>query len=346
MVRKEKKRFLSSIGQRVMLIGVAICVAVCAVLFSILGVYMSNSSKKAVDQIGEKAMYEASYQLTQRFETVMNQRLKMVHALANEGGAANTEAERESLKSSAMARDFTYLAFWSVNEKYIDIPDRGRTVDFIYGDFTVTDFVPFRRSILNGEEKIAVGTGFTAGVNGTREDIVVCAVPATDHDMPDGKKSMALVVGFSNDDFVSMLNINSEGSGDTTAYIVRKNNSFVLRPKDDAVHENLSDLLKAEYGNKDYVMDTVILEMNESMTNNSVYSKIMQIEYKHIFMYCNKLDKSEWYLVSFTNNDEMNDVVLAMNSNWAIMIVVSVVTIIALLAALFFLYNYFNKKTN
>lgn len=342
MKKEDKKHILSGIGQRVMLIGISICIVICAILFSVLGVLMGESSKNAVDKIGEKTMREASWQRTQRFETVMGQRLKMVQALVDEYGAANTPEAREELKISAQARDFKYLAFTRVNDNLAD-REEGKTIDFIYGDFDVTDIVPFRTSILNGEEKIAVGTTKEG------EDIVICAVPAKGHLMTDKDgntvESMALIAGFSNEDFVSMLNLNSDASSATTAYIVRKDNSLVLKPKTDTQYDNLADLLKQQYGNEDNFMDDVIGEMNASMSGNDVYSKIMHLDESHIYMYCDKLEKSEWYLVSLTNNSELNAVISEMNGQWVIMIVVSVLTIFAMLAAIFIIYNYFNKKT-
>ncbi|MDE5547606.1 MAG: hypothetical protein K2J30_01210, partial [Clostridia bacterium] len=218
-----KKHFLKNKGQRVMLIGIAVSVLICAVLFSILGVYMRKNSGAAVDYIGEETMRDASYQLTQRYEAVIEQRLYMVKALADEYGATDSEEELKRLKNSAEIRGFKYLGFMVVNEGHITEAEGGRTMDFILGDFIVNDLVPFRQSILDGEEKVAVGKQIVERradntvVYG--EEIVMCSVPATEHTMPNGGKSMSLVAGISNKDFIEMLNIKSEGA-DTAAYII------------------------------------------------------------------------------------------------------------------------------
>ena len=174
-------------------------------------------------------------------------------------------------------------------------------MDWILGDFTATDFVPFRKSILEGKEKIAVGRQITErdsenNIISYGEDIVMCSVPAYEHIMPNtgGKKSMALVAGFSNDDFIDMLNINPEDKSSTAGYIIRNDvlengetNSLVLKRAEDAEYMSLSALLKNEFNDIDNSIDVILNELNQSIKNKQVYSNIIHIEDRHIHMYCN-----------------------------------------------------------
>ena len=138
-----KKRFLSNQGQRVMLIGIVVCLLICSVLFSLLDVHMTQNNNNAIDSIGEQTMSETSFQLTQRFEMVMKQRLTMVEALAeeynppekpdNENGQYTEsefqkklkeydellKAELDKLKNSAVIRGFRYVEFLRINEDHI-----------------------------------------------------------------------------------------------------------------------------------------------------------------------------------------------------------------------------------
>lgn len=352
--KAKKRRFLASKGQRVMFIGIIVSVLVCALLFSLLGVYMGKNSNKAVDTIGESNMRESSYQFMQRFETVMNQRLQMVEALVGDYHGANSEEERGSLAKSAKIRGFKYVSFMSINEDEIDDPELGRTVDFVSdNEFRVTDVVPFRRSILAGQQKMAVGTGIDK-VTGEQEDIVLCAAPDREHVMPDGTtKSMALVAGFSNKDFIEMLNFDSNRNGtdasahssNAAAYIIRRDSSFVLNNADGAEYENFSALLKTEFANSETSIDTVIENFHTSMQSNEAYSNILNIDGLHVHIYCNRLAKSEWYLVTITNNDSLNEVIATLTIEWAIMIVIAVVAIVATLVVIFVIFNFYNRKT-
>ena len=351
--KAKKRRFLASKSQRVMFIGIIVSVLVCALLFSLLGVYMGRNSNKAVDTIGESNMRESSYQFMQRFETVMNQRLQMVGALVEDYHGANGDDERNDLKRSAKTRGFKYVSFMTINEDEIDDPELGRTVDFISdNEFRVTDVVPFRRSILAGKQKMAVGVGKDT-VTGEEEEIILCAAPDVEHIMlSDGTtRSMALVAGFSNKDFIEMLNFdsnNSEGSdhsSNAAAYIIRRDSSFVLNSADDAEYENFDALLRTEFAGSETPIDTVIEKLKSNMQNNEAYSNILNIDGLHVHIYCNRLAKSEWYLVTITNNDSLNEVIATLTIEWAIMIVIAVVAVVATLVVIFVIFNYYNKKT-
>lgn len=361
MKRKEKttmkKHSLSGRGQRVILISIILSVVICALMFGLLGSSMSSRSSGVIDDIGEKTMREAGYQLSKRFETFMDQQLRKIQALINEFGGANTQEERNRMTVSAKARGFNYLAYMSVNEEDIGEEENGRTVDFISGDFIGEDLVPFRRSVLEGKPKIAVGRAVAErdddnNIVAYGEDIVMCSVPTTLHIMPNGENSMALVGCFPNVDFINMLQINSEEDKSTTAYIIREDvlengetNSLILTPDEDARFKSLSSMLYAKYGNSDISIDTVLKELNERMIRDEVYSNIFHIGDKCIYMYCNFLNKSEWYLVSFTDNSELNDTIDTLSNQWRIMIVAVVVTVFVILIALFVIYRYFNKQT-
>ena len=114
------------------------------------------------------------------------------------------------------------MAFYSV-EDLNDI-ENGSTVDLVFGkSLKVTDPIPFRKSVLASENKIAVGSGITEN-DKSDDNVVIISVPSTKYTMSHGGKSMALIAGITNKDFVDMLSINE----DTTvtepyySYIVRK----------------------------------------------------------------------------------------------------------------------------
>ena len=350
------RRLWSSRGQRVLLISIVVCVVICVVLFSLLGLYVDRSSRNAVDDIGEMTMRDASYQLTKRFETVMDQRLAMVKALHDEHGAANDDEAIGHLATSASLRGFKYLAFMRVNEELMADEEKGRTIDYILGEFVVFDIVPFRSSILRGEEKIAIGkelVGRDAGgglIYG--EDMVMFAVPSYDHIQSEtGEASMTLIAGVSHSEFVEMLDINNGDNTSTAAYIIREDklsdgetNSLILKPDFDASYTSLSELLKDKY-RAEAPVDTILRELNESMNRDEVYSNLMHVADKHIHMYCNVLSKSEWYLVTLTNNAKLNATVDSLTNRWTVVMIISVTVVLMVLIAIFIVYNHYNKKT-
>ncbi len=355
-----KKRLWSANSQRIMLIVIIVCVVICAALFSFLGVHMTNTSNNALDLIGGNTMKETNYQFSKRFEAIMEQRLQMVEALIKDY-SPNDPEYRKALEASAKNRGFSNLAFVRItatgeNDPLISDPKKGREIDCIYGNFVSTDPKSFRLSILSRESKVAVGTELHTD-NTAGEDLVLFSVPTDLYEMPSGEKSMALIAGVSNSDFVKMLNLENDASyQNVDAYIIRKDASFVLNGDVDASsYKDFDSLLTQKFPSDD--IKTVLQELSDKMNNNSktndndskqtnaVYSKILHVNDKHIYMYCNKLELSEWYLVSLTDNSDLNSVIGQLNNQWATMIIIAVVAIFLILIAIFVLYNHFNRRT-
>lgn len=373
--------FWTAKSQRVMLASIIVGVLVCVLLFSFVGVYMGQNSRQTVDNIGEVNMKDTGLQMTKRFETVMEQRLQMIRSLLEEykrnlkNGADVDEANR-ILVADAGIRDFQYIAFYRVNEEYLEDPERGSTFDILATDsnlkFDVTDKVPFRTSVLSikqldgktqqeqeriksNAEKIAVGVGQRTDNSGQQitEDIILLSIPFTDYVMADGIKSMSLIAAIPNVSLVEMLGeIDKETQLKTGAYIIRRNdanstadksNSFVLQGKDQH-YGYFSEYLEQELKGADLSKEKLLAELNTQIDKGEPYSTILHIDDNHIHMYCNKLPKSEWYLVTVTNNTQLNTMINSLTEQWIVMIIVAIVAIIVVLTVIFVLYHYYNKQ--
>lgn len=347
----KKHSVLSDLGQRIMFIMSAMGVVICAVLFSLLGVNISTKNNRAIDAVGANYMESMGYQIAQRFEAVMNQRISMVEAMVKnhpqDGGSVKND-----LKESAQARDFEFLAYYRVD----DVGDEanGSKIEMLLGEeLEVTDKLPFRNSVLNKKQKIAVGTGKTLDASGNavlHDNIVIISVPTENYMMEDGLKCHALVAGITNADFVSMLHFNKEDDQNSGVYIVRRDvqgtetNSFVLRQAVDSKYTFLSELLRDKLSGADVEADTLTSELNAIMQNDEVYSTILHVEGHHVHMYCTKLVHSEWYLVTLVNSDDLNLIIEQLGEQWTIMIVVTVLSVIVILVAIFVVFLHFNRK--
>lgn len=358
MAAKEKKvgkiKLLSSRSQRVMLICVIIGVIICAGLFSMFGVLMTKKSSDTIDYVGTMNMRDTGYQIVQRFQTVMDQRIKMVEGLDKEH-EEEYEGIRDDLKKSAQIRGFKYLAYYYVDEQDIENDEKGSVVDAILGNkIEVTDKTPFRTSVLHNKEKIAVGKGFADDVSASNgEDIVLLSVPSQKYTMSNGKKSMALVAGITNEDFIKMLDINADTDAEkSVALIVRKDelenggrNSFVLKREQDGAYKCLSDFFADKLSGADVAPEDLVSELNDVMhSDGEDYASILHKSGHHISVYCNKLAKSEWYLVALMSNANLNRVIDNLSNQWALMITIAIIIVFAILIAIFLLYNYYNKQ--
>ncbi len=363
-----KRQIWNNKNQRIMLTVILVGVIIFAVIFSLLGVYMSRNSNDTIDQTGETYMLSMGYQTTQRFNTVINQRISMVQALVEEYSVVNitstisvndnmTEDDvRNSMSMSAQLRGFEFLALYSVENK--DDIENGSTVDMLLGNnLEVTDRLPFRDSVIKGEKKIAVGSGETS--DGTIDiNIVIISIPTDKFNMRDkdgnslNRKSMSLIAGITNKDFMDMLSFNEAPDiMATDSFIVRKDedpnsdnkNSFVLKRKD-VEFGYFSEYLHSEFADTEINTHIILDELNEKMQLNTSYSNILHLDGHHIHMYCNRLDMSEWYLITIMDNAHLDTIIEDLSNQWTIMIVIAVVIIVVILLGIFLLYMHFNKQ--
>jgi len=365
---KHVRRIWDNKNQRIMLSIILVGVIIFAVIFSLLGVFMSRNSNDTIDQTGETYMRSMGYQTTQRFNTVINQRMSMVQALVDEYTGVNitnsfgandsmTEKDmRESMNMSAKLRGFEFLALYSVEN--IDDLENGSSIDMLLGQsLEVTDKIPFRTSVANNEQKMAVGSGRTdQGV--IHGNIIIISIPTSNFNMygpdnkPTGKTSMSLLAGITNKDFIDMLSLNEAPDIlATNSYIVRKDedpttnnkNSFVLK-RNDISFNYFSEYLDSEYLNTQIDTQLIINELNENMQLNKSYSNILHVNGHHIHMFCNKLEKSEWYLITIMDNAHLDAIIEQLGNQWTIMIVIAIVLIVVVLIGIFLVYMHFNKQ--
>ena len=133
-------RMWSGKNQRIMLIVISVGILLCIATFVIMGVIMTANSNGTIDNVGETYMKSTGFQINQRFESVMSQRISMVETLNSDDNLASND----DLKNSARLSGFEFLAFYSV-EDLNDI-DHGSTIDLIFGkSLKVTDQIPFRK---------------------------------------------------------------------------------------------------------------------------------------------------------------------------------------------------------
>ena len=332
-----------------MFISVVVSVLVFAVLFSILGVYMTRKSNSTVDRVGETYMMSMGDQTAQRFESVMTQRLSMLSALESEYEDGN----ENSLKDAAELRDFSFLAYYYAE----DVNTEGYMQSLLGQSLELRNKELFRTSIINGDSKIAIGHGTTD--DGTvMERVIIMGVPTDKYTMTEGaatgKKCKALIAGVSNKDMVEMLNISSTRKDEASegvpisSYIIDKNGYFVISNRK---YQTYYELLENEYGESAKNIDELIDSINSAVANDSTYTDIVHLKQadsnktKSVHFYCKKLPYSEWFLITEMENGELDDMIAELSSFWTIMIVLAIAVVFATLIVIFTIYTHFNKIT-
>ena len=145
------------------------------IVFSLLGIYMSRTSEKAVYEIGQVYMSGMNEQMSRHFETVIKLRFDQVSGIVSVVSADNNNKEKlyEELVYRAQVRNFDYLALCS---------DEGE-FQTIYGEsIQPLNLEPFVEALLQGEQRVAVG------VDSSGNEVVLFGVDAT-YPMNNGDKS-------------------------------------------------------------------------------------------------------------------------------------------------------------
>ncbi len=349
----KRKQLWTIQSQRIMLASIIVGVLICVTVFTVMGIVMTKQSNSTIDNIGEMYTKNMGNQIAEKFQSVMNQRFAMVKALVEE--YSDHEGVGEELAASASAREFRFLAFYSVED--INDLEKGSSVDMLLGeDMEVTDKIPFRTSVKAGAEKMAVGEGVYADGK-TDKDIVIISVPTDKFTMTDRnqvrKKCQALIAGISNKDFIEMLNLNQDHADkdnlEVYSSIIRNDEigSFVMRHNQESV--SYFEYIAEKYKNTNMNQERLIDNIKNAMDTKSIYSDVLHVSDNnqtdhHIHLYCRLLDNSEWYLISVMDNNNLDTIVASLSDKWILMIVIAILTIVFVMTIIILMYFHYNKQ--
>lgn len=314
---KEKSHFLR--------VGMITVVVLCLFIFFFLVIFMNNKSVETVRQTGEFYMQDMSERISMHFESLIKFRLDQVSALS-EASHLSSERNDEELKSQmtqfAKDRGFEYLGFVA--------PDG--SIEMIYGQkLSIVDKPPFLRSMEKGETKVAVGC------TDSGEEVVLLGAPDSGYKLSDGSSSLAVVAALpvSYIQETLCLEINSSH---VYSFIIRKDGSFVIKTSDVTLN-NYFDRVQKRYKGDDISVEQYVQQLKSSMEREEPYSSEMIIEGSPRQIYCVKLEKSEWYLITFMPYGELNRVISSLGRQWLTAAIVGCMAILIFLVIIIAMYS-------
>ncbi|MDE6407617.1 MAG: response regulator [Anaeroplasmataceae bacterium] len=340
MPKRELKKWWKSKALKFMLASIILGVATSIAMFTILGIYMGNSSGNTVDKVAQMYMQGMGKQVAKRYETAIQLRLDMVEALAESeqpNGNSHLSIEdrkkiNEELKKDALARGFEYLAYL----------DADGNVDMVLGQSTqLIDPEPFKDSLISGEKKVAAGIGID--INGVEDNnIIFMGIPIKGYIMNDGvTPCIALIAGMSNEDIITMLDMDRDDATMVYSHIIRKDGTFVIQGEKE-VHEYADYFEQIRAVSKDG--ERHIKELSEKMEKHEIYSSTIVTKDQHIHLYCEKLAMSEWYLVTIMDYDTLDSVISNLNSQWIGIVVTASLLMTVVLLCIFLIYVWFSRQ--
>lgn len=290
-------------------------------VFSVLGIYMSRKSEKAISEIGEIYMSGMNQQMSGHFDTVIGLRFDQVKGIISVVPTDITDREQlyEELIYRTKVRGFDYLALCSEEGGF----------ETLYGkSIQPSNPGPFVKALVQGEQRVAVG------VDSTGKEVVLFGVDAS-YPMRNGSKCTGLVAAVPLEYIADFLELQDENQL-MYCHIIRPDGSFVIQNRNMELagfFEQLQEQLQSESGNS--LEGTLIKEFGSALKNHKEYSGTLEVDGEKRRICGISLPYSEWYLVAVMPYSALDDTINRLSNQRMILTLLSCASILAILTLIF-----------
>lgn len=295
-----------------------------SIVFSLLGIYMSRTSKKTVYEIGQIYMSGMNEQMSRHFETVIKLRFDQASGIVSVVSADNNNKEKlyEELVYRAQVRNFDYLALCS---------DEGE-FQTIYGEsIQPLNPEPFVEALLQGEQRVAVG------VDSSGNEVVLFGVDAT-YPMNNGDKSAGLIAAVPLEYVTDFLFSVDDGQL-MYCHIIRPDGSFVIQNSNMELCHFFEQLQKQlDSTANELSEESSIKEFGAALKKREEYVATVEVNGEAHQIYSIPLPYSEWYLVSVMPYSILDDIINNLSNQRMFMTLLSCASILIILTLIFLRY--------
>ena len=300
-------------------------------VFSMLGIYMSRKSNKAINEVAQIYMSGMNEQMSRHFQTVIQLRFDQVSGIVSVVSVDNNEKEKlyEELVYRTKVRNFDYLALCSTEGDFQTL--YGQSIQPLNPE-------PFVEALARGEQRVAVGID-TAG-----NEVVLFGVDATDYPMQDGSMSTGLVAAVPLEYIIDFLSLENEEQL-IYYHIIRPDGSFVIQNDNTELwyfFEQLQKQLNATAN--ELSVENSIKEFGAALKNHDEYSTTFEVNGETLQIYGNPLPCSEWYLVSVMPYSILNKNVDALENLRIFMVGLACASILIFLSLIFIRYFFITRS--
>ena len=294
-------------------------------VFSMLGIYMSRKSNKAINEIGQIYMSGMNEQMSRHFQNVIQLRFDQVSGIVSVVSADNNDKEKlyEELVYRTKVRNFDYLALCSTEGDF----------QTLYGQsIQPLNPAPFVEALVRGEQRVALGSDSAGNI------VVLFGVDATDYPMQDGSMSTGLVAAVPLEYIIDFLSLEKEEQL-IYYHIIRPDGSFVIQNDNTELwyfFEQLQKQLNATAN--ELSVENSIKKFGAALKNHDEYSTTFEVNGETLQIYGNPLPCSEWYLVSVMPYSILSKNVEALGKLRMFMVGLSCASILIFLSLIFIRY--------
>ena len=294
------------------------------IMFSLLGIYMSRKSKKAVYEIGEIYMSGMNEQMSRHFESVIKLRFNQASGIVSVVPTDTNDKDRlyEELTYRAQVREFDYLALCSADGEF----------QTLYGQpIQPLNPKPFVEALLQGEQRVAVGID-TAG-----NEVVLFGVDAA-YPMHNGDRSTGLIAAVPLEYITDFLFLKEEGQL-MYYHIIRPDGSFVIQNSNTELRYFFEQLQKqSDSAVNESSAENPVEKFSAALKKHEEYTAILEVNGEERQIYGISLPYSEWYLVSVMPYTILDDAINNLGSQRIFMTLLSCASVLIILTVIFLRY--------
>ncbi|WP_320952045.1 hybrid sensor histidine kinase/response regulator [Hungatella effluvii] len=294
------------------------------IMFSLLGIYMSRKSKKAVYEIGEIYMSGMNEQMSRHFESVIKLRFNQASGIVSVVPTDMNDKDRlyEELTYRAQVREFDYLALCSADGEF----------QTLYGQpIQPLNPKPFVEALLQGEQRVAVGID-TAG-----NKVVLFGVDAA-YPMHNGDRSTGLIAAVPLEYITDFLFLKEEGQL-MYYHIIRPDGSFVIQNPNTELRYFFEQLQKqSDSAVNESSAENPVEKFSAALKKHEEYTAILEVNGEERQIYGISLPYSEWYLVSVMPYTILDNAIHNLGSQRIFMTLLSCASVLIILTVIFLRY--------
>ena len=294
------------------------------IMFSLLGIYMSRKSKRAVYEIGEIYMSGMNEQMSRHFESVIKLRFNQASGIVSVVPTDMNDKDRlyEELTYRAQVREFDYLALCSADGEF----------QTLYGQpIQPLNPKPFVEALLQGEQRVAVGID-TAG-----NKVVLFGVDAA-YPMHNGDRSTGLIAAVPLEYITDFLFLKEEGQL-MYYHIIRPDGSFVIQNPNTELRYFFEQLQKqSDSAVNESSAENPVEKFSAALKKHEEYTAILEVNGEERQIYGISLPYSEWYLVSVMPYTILDNAINNLGSQRIFMTLLSCASVLIILTVIFLRY--------
>ncbi|RHV83995.1 response regulator [Lachnospiraceae bacterium OF09-33XD] len=294
------------------------------IIFSLLGVYMSQKSKNSVYEIGNIYMSGMSEQMSRYFETVIKLRFDQVSGVVSVVSTDNKDKESlyEELIFRTQVRGFDYLALCSAQGDFQTL--YGQSIQPLNPE-------PFVEALLRGEQRVAVG------VDADGKEVVLFGVDAA-YPMHNGDRSTGLIAAVPLE-YVTDFLFSADDGQLMYYHIIRPDGSFVIQNSNTELCHFFEQLQKQlDSTAKELSVENSVKEFGAALKNHKEFTTTLEVNGEERQIYGISLPCSEWYLVSVMPYGILDDSINNLSSQRMFMTLLSCASVLIILTLIFLRY--------